>query len=419
MTDKEPLDVIVIGAGAAGLAAGRTLLDAGLSVRVLEARDRIGGRAWTESKTFGFPFDRGCHWLHSAKVNPWLPYGRENGFTMYGESQASALYVDGVRAAGREHDAMWAAYEEFVERIAEAADQGVDAPISQFLEPDSPWAWNVTTLVTHGDFGKPLDAISTQSYPGYEDYNEGWFCREGFGALVAHYGRKVPVDLETPVRRIGWAESGVEVETTSGTLSARAVVVTATTGVLAAGRIRFDPVLPVETVEAFHGFPMGVYNHIALLFAEDVFGLGSDAYLHIEAQADEPASWISNVGGTGLTMLWVGDDLARQLEEGPLEAALDYGLGVVGGAVGSAARSAFVKGDYTRWGSDNWTRGSYASAAPGAAHLRQVLATPVAERIFFAGDACHQEFSGSCAGAHYSGVETAEAMIRQLGDRVA
>ena len=411
----KPLDVVVVGAGAAGLAATRTLLEAGYSVKTLEARDRIGGRAWTETATFGFPFDRGCHWLHNAEVNPWLAYGNDNGFSMYRDPENDVLFLDGGRAGQSDLAAMWEAFEEVVENVAEAADRGVDVPISEFIDMDNPWAWNIVDLFTHGDFGKPIDSISTQSYPGYDDYGGAWFCREGFGALVDHYGQGLPVELEVAVSRIVWGGDGVSVETGAGNLAARAVVVTATTGVLAAEKIRFDPALPSETIEAFHAFPMGIYNHIALQFSCDILDLGSDAYVYTKAELDEPSSWISNVSDTGLTLIWTGGELARELERAPVETVLEYGLELVGRVAGSNAQKNLVKGDYTRWGQDAFTLGSYGSARPGKAGMRQVLRRPVGNRIFFAGDMCHEELNGNCAGAYCSGVDTAEVVIESLG----
>jgi len=408
------LDVIVIGAGAAGLAATRALREAGLQVATLEARDRIGGRAWTESSTFGFPFDRGCHWLHSAKVNPWVGYGEEHGFSMYADPDGDATFVGGAKASEGESDAFFSAYQGFVKRVAEAADRGVDAPLSDYLDMGDPWALSVAGMVTHGDFGKPLEEVSTLTYPGHDDYDDNWFCKEGFGALVAHYGRNLAVELGAPVRRIAWGGQGVSVETSIGVLAARAVVVTATTGALAAEKIRFDPVLPPEKVESFHAFPMGLYNHIALLFSHDVLELGPDAYVYTRVQSDEPSSWISNVGGTGLTLIWVGGSLASDLEKAPVESALEYGLDRVAELAGNSARAAFIQGDYTRWGQDPWTLGSYGSLKPGAAVAGERLRRPVGDRIFFAGDMCHEELSGSCAGAFVSGLEAAKQVIRRL-----
>jgi monoamine oxidase len=73
-------DVAVIGAGAAGLAAGLTLQISGRSFIVLEARDRIGGRAWTDTATLGLPFDCGAHWLHAAAQNPFTRIADRLGF---------------------------------------------------------------------------------------------------------------------------------------------------------------------------------------------------------------------------------------------------------------------------------------------------------------------------------------------------
>ena len=84
---------VVVGAGAAGLSAARTLTEEGHSVAVFEARARIGGRAFTESNTFGVPYDRGCHWLHVASQNHWIKYGRDNGFDMYPSPSAELMYV--------------------------------------------------------------------------------------------------------------------------------------------------------------------------------------------------------------------------------------------------------------------------------------------------------------------------------------
>ena len=73
-------DVVVVGAGAAGLAAAKTLMARGLSVAVVEANDRIGGRAWTESETFGVPFDHGCSWVQTTKVDMFLEAAESYGF---------------------------------------------------------------------------------------------------------------------------------------------------------------------------------------------------------------------------------------------------------------------------------------------------------------------------------------------------
>jgi len=92
-------DVVVVGAGAAGLAAARELTRAGLAVRVIEARRRVGGRAWTDGETFGVPIDRGCAWLHAADQNPWTAYARQHGFTVTGRSPEWRQWIGGERVS--------------------------------------------------------------------------------------------------------------------------------------------------------------------------------------------------------------------------------------------------------------------------------------------------------------------------------
>ena len=189
--DNANPDVVVVGAGAAGLAAAKTLLDAGLTVKIIEASERIGGRAWTETETFRVPYDHGCHWLHNADRNPWLEYGRSNGFSLYEDPGEEFLYANGQRLPTSELYEMYEALYAFDQRVSRAAAAGVDAPASDYLDPDDPWAMTIAAVITHDEAGKELSELSTIAFTGDDDYND-WFCREGFGTLVAHYGRNIP-----------------------------------------------------------------------------------------------------------------------------------------------------------------------------------------------------------------------------------
>ena len=244
-----------------------------------------------------------------------------------------------------------------------------------------------------------------------EEEENDWLCSQGFGSLIAHYGRNLPVKTGVEVQEISWSGNGVNVKTSDGSLRARAAIVTVSTGVLAAEGIAFSPALPTEKVESFHAFPMGSYNHIALLYSEDVFGLGPDVYIIPFAADQRDAGLVSNAHGKNLVMIYVGGDLSWGLERNGADEAIDYGIAYIDSILGVKTRNKFLKGTFTCWGQNRWTRGSYASAAPGRLSYRDVLRQPVGNRIFFAGDACHTEGASSAARAYQTGVEVAAEVL--------
>lgn len=406
-------DVVVIGAGAAGLAAARTLIEKGKSVAVLEARNRIGGRAYTETSTFGVPYDHGCHWLHVAKLNPWIKYGKKHGFNVYAAPDEEAVYVGDRRASRDELKAYEKARKAVYGAIARAGKKGRDVSAASVIDVSKPWHRVASNQKGPQSMAKDLDHFSCVDWWNSEG-GADWFCKEGFGSLVAHHGRDVPVQLSTPVSKVRWDKKGVRVDTGAGTLEAKAVIVTASTGVLAAGKIAFEPALPDKKQESFERISMGVYNNIALLFSEDVFGFGPDAYLTYQTDTIRSTGFLTNVSGTGLTFAYVGGSFGMELEDAGVDAAVEFALGELEKILGSGIRSKLVKGTVSRWGHDPWTLGSYASAEPGAYHLRSTLRKPVSKRIFFAGEACHQEMWATCAGAHLSGIKTAKEVARSV-----
>lgn len=410
---SEP-DVVVVGAGAAGLAAARTLLDAGRKVTVLEADNRIGGRAWTESDTFGFPYDRGCHWLHHANSNVWRGYARKHCFDVFADDGDEYIYAGGKIQSQEATDSFYEAVEAFFERAWDYLQQNDDAPLAYFLDPDDPWSPTIEAAIANDWYVREAAHVSARAALEVdEDAEIDWLCAQGLGTLIAHYGRDIPVQTGAPVTRIDWSGDGVRVESAAGTFRARAVVVTVSTGVLASGQIAFTPTLPVPKQESFAAFPMGAYNHVALLYTQDVFGLGRSQYVIPKATSSREPALLSNMNGTGLVMVWTGGDLAADLETAGVQAAIDFGLNYVEAILGTSARNKFDKGFYTRWGQHPWTLGSYASPIPGGLKYRETLRQPVADRIFFAGDACRGPYA-SVSLAHETGTEAANAVLAQL-----
>ena len=402
-------DTVVIGAGAAGLAAARTLRERGLDVLLVESSDRIGGRAFTDTTIFGIPYDLGASWLHAAHLNPFVSYGQQQGFDVYPEPGNYTYFVGNRRASNDETATADRLYRSAYQAISTAGRRRKDISALEAIGTErlqAPWGPTVTAEIGAWEMGADLDQFSSLDWWNMED-GENYFCREGFGALVAHYGREVPVSLNTAVTGVDWNGTGVTVRTRKGDIRTNRIIVTVSTGVLASGAIHFSPALPPAKEESFDAIRMGTYNHIALQFRRDLLGTGADHYIARQVDSEEAIGWIMNLRNTTLCFGYTGGRYGKLLEEAGPSAAIDVGLSELEKILGSGIRKEFIKGFFTTWGSYPHTIGSYAAALPGKYRYRRVLREPVAERIYFAGEACHPSLAATVAGAFLSGRDVA------------
>ncbi len=407
-------DVAIIGAGAAGLAAARTLLDAGRTVSVLEARDRIGGRAYTESASFGVPFDHGCSWIHAYPRNPWTGIARESGFTLVEDNPDYWLYDSAAPAPASAEGDLWAAYGAYSGAIDQAAMAGRDVSAASIAPPAGSWSAAAADLLGPLDMGADMDQLSTLDW-----YRMAWnepelMVAEGLGAVVARYGAGLPVSLATPVERVVWGGKGVALETPNGTVRARCAVITVSTGILAARDIAFDPPLPLRKREAILATPMGLLDKIALAFTPGTLDAEPGTRLLVREDDGTLLYYLLRPFGTEMAIAFTGGGAAWTLEAEGGAAAIDRALDGLGLAFGSHTERGFDRGLATSWGEDDWTLGAYAHSLPGRAHLRPRLAEPVDDRLFFAGEACALAYAATVAGAYHTGVRAARAALAVL-----
>lgn len=432
--NAEP-DIAIVGAGAAGIGAALACIEQGLSFVMIEAKDRIGGRAHTDLETFGTPFDRGCSWLHHGDINPFTEIAERDGFTLLNhDGNRDAAFIGDRRLSEAEDAAYGAAWDETIAELSRIGRQGRDEAPAPHLPAAPPWSDMVRGWLGPLSAGVDVEDFSAADWWSLEDTNPDLLIREGFGALVAHTARDLPVSLSTPATRIAWngaGESGVTIETPQGTIRAKACILTVSTGVLQAERIRFDPPLPNDKLRAIDGLPMGLLAKIPLQFAgagaESGFGLEANdwlSYASANIGAADPAerrlcyflTWpfdndllIGFVGGR------FGYALSQEVAQSGVGAAVDFALGELKSIFGGAIEKHFVKGDFTRWADDPEILGGYAYQRPGAAGARAGLAEPLDERLFFAGEATAEGYAMTCGGAFWSGQRAVEEAAEAVG----
>jgi monoamine oxidase len=406
------IDVAVIGAGSAGIAAARCLVAAGFSVQLLEARGRVGGRCVTDTTTLGAAADLGAAWLHFADESPWTQLAREQGLTVIERDPdwGAQSLVAGRRPTAAEQAEAEAGFERCWSQVGAAAEAGLDVPVSDLLPQDGfrPRFDAVMTWI----MGVESPAVSCLDLARYADSAHDWAVAEGIGTLVAGAARGLPVSLSTPVSAVDWSDDGVTLSTSRGLVHARSAIVTLPTSVLARGDIRFRPGLPEAQRTALESLPLGSNNKVFFRFDDTDLPLESSAHCLVRADTSRTVHLGVRPADQPLVMAYFGGDLSRELEAGGglEDFARESLVATFGAQLAGRIRGTLITG----WDKDPWAGGSYTAARPGAARQREVLASPVSPRLLFAGEACHAHHYGTIYGAWQSGVAAARNLIDTL-----
>lgn len=409
---QSDFDVLVIGAGAAGLAAGHRLTEARVSTLILEARARIGGRAHSMPTRTGHPVDLGCEWLHSADRNPWTAIAEAMGFAIDRNLPDWGSRI--ARSRGQAAQQEWArVYAEFDQRFDEAAAAAEDLPASALLPADSRWNALINAISTWAN-GVELDRLSVKDHACYADTGINWRVLQGYGRLIAAYGAALPVRLGTRVQSIGHSGSLITVATNRGDLRARAVIVTVPTTILATEAIRFAPAL-ADKVAAAQGLPLGVANKLFLALSGPVADFPVDH--HVLGSPDRTATGSYQLRPHGWPMIagYFGGQLAVALERDGTAGMTAFARDELAAIFGNDIRQRLEPLAASSWWSDPLAGGSYSYALPGHAGDRAILARPVDNRLFFAGEACSPDYFSTAQGGYLTGRAAAEQALAALG----
>ena len=244
-------DIVVIGAGAAGIAAARRIMAANRKVIVLEATGQIGGRCLTDTTTFDVPFDRGARWIYNPDTNPMIRLARGAGLDIVPAPLGQKIRIGRRNARAGEVEELLATLVRANRAIDDASRGRADVACASALPKDlGDWAATVEFLLGANATGKDLQELSAIDKMRAQDRSAALSCRQGLGALIAKLGEGLPVSFSTPATRLSWSGRDVTVETQAGKIAARAAIITASSNVLTAGSIKFTPELPKRTLDA-------------------------------------------------------------------------------------------------------------------------------------------------------------------------
>jgi monoamine oxidase len=429
---RADFDIIIIGAGAAGISAGRRLARSSKSFAIIEASDRLGGRCYTEAKSFGRPFDHGAACVHETKNFQVTRLATEVNFqtgTITPSERFDIGFVSDTQgglkfrlAREPELEQFYAYLNQSKNSILEASQNKTEVSGVAAL-PKKLGSWRPTMEFMLGPylFGGELNDLSAKEVAGREEpfqvesglAEKSVRIERGIGALIGRLAVGLPIKFFSPVTRIKWDTDIIEIECLGTRLTARAVIVTASTEVLAKGKIEFKPALPSRYADAISTLKLGSFEKVA--FDLGLLEAERDALLFEKAESSRTAAAHLNIFGSSISVVHlrgaIAAELSRYGEEAMKEFAIEWLVGHFGSQIKKQTRPMCA----TRWTTDPWSLGAASLPSAGSGSARDVLSQPIGNKVWLAGEAVHKSMWGTVAGAWESGLRAAETALQGAG----
>lgn len=424
-------EIIVIGAGASGLAAARFLVQKGKKVLVLEARNRIGGRIWTDRSWHNTALDLGASWIHGIEGNPVMKLAQElNLKTLPTDYESSTLYDwDGKAVASskerqieRQFNTLISKLERMRERWQEDEREDIslkraiaqqlktlDLSAEQLIELN----YSINSTIEH-EYAGDTSQLSFYHWDEGEEVDGGdVLFPNGYDQIITGMSKSLTIKLNQVVEKIIYNSQGVKVQTNQGEFKAKQVIITLPLGVLKQGKIEFSPPLPAPKQTAIQQLGMGILNKVYFQFPNIFWDNDSEwlgymnqnkgewsEFLNISYYNQKPILLGFNAGEYGLKIEQLTD---RQITQ----AGMQILRNIYGNQIPNPLDTKI-----TRWGQDPFAGGSYSFLTPGSSsETRKILAEPVGKQLYFAGEATSSDYPATVHGAILAGERAARQAI--------
>lgn len=431
---KSKADIIIIGAGMAGLTAAKLLQDSGFQVVVLEARGRVGGRTHT-LELGGVWLDEGGSWIHFQKGNPLTYIAEANGFEVI-EDAYEPFYIwdeQQKEAVGRE----CLDYMEAAEKAIEVAstyfrkDRGKEHALSFIKDYIQQKKWTpAKSRMVHFLFAALLEPsyatalenislVDEQFLSKFEDEDEtDALIRGGYRQLINRFQEGLNIQLSTPVQHINYSGDSIQIATLNGQYECQKVILTVPLGVLKKETIQFTPPLPASKREAIFKIGFGNLEKVMLRFEAAFWGNIKHAiYLGDNKNGLEFPSILdfTEIAGKPTLVVFYSAQFAVEMQAKSDAEILTATLNVLEKTFDQAS---LQPSHYhiSRWSNDPYSYGSYTySQFPDTASHIDALAAPIADKVFFAGEATSKKGQGYVHGALLSGIREAQRFGASTG----
>ncbi|TCT05029.1 flavin monoamine oxidase family protein [Aquabacter spiritensis] len=407
------VDVVIVGAGAAGIAAARRVAAAGRTYALLEASRQVGGRAVTDTALFGRPFDLGAFRLYNPLTNPLVELGSAAGADLAPAPDSARLYVNGREAREGDYEDFVASVRRGERAIVAAGDAGRDLPAGRVLPDLGPWAATAGFVLGPYHCAKELDQVSSVDVSRAEARDGSAVARDGVGALVARLAAPLAVRYETVANAVDLGARLAQVATNRGTVSGRVVILAVPPSLIAAGKPRVT--LPARARAAVERITLGAFDHIAFTLPGNPLRLPDDELVYVKAQEARGFALVARLGGSDIHMLEIGGALAQQLAAGPPQTGAAFLTEALTREFGASLAAKVGKVHQTRWTKAPFALGAFSCALPGAGNLRRAFTEVVSGRLLFAGEHAHETQWGTLNGAWASGERAGAQALRLLG----